>query len=452
MRPRQPAHSAVIGKQRSQIATGPAKSKRPVRLGRGFWVLCAGAFINRAGTMVVPFMTLYLVSARGFPVVVAGETLAGFGGGALVAPLIGGALADRVGRRVTLLGGTLATAAIMVALAYARLTALIVVLIFLLGVTLEAPRPVTQALVADLVPEEDRARAYAALFWVSNLGFAAAMTGAGFLAQSAFTAIFWIDAATGLLFGGLVWLFVPERSRRLDAVRKSPSGYRLVMRDRTMLAFTAAVLVYYFVYLQADSTLPLAVHRSGLAPHVYGLCMALNGVVICVAQPILAPRLIRHDPGRVWAAGVALVGVGFALTAIASTTGGYLLSVAVWTFGEILPATVTGAIVARLAPEELRGRYSGLYGLAVASGWLTSSLGGTQLLSVSPLVLWGSCAVLSAVSAYGVLRLAPRLGPVKPERSKQDGSSSPDAAETRGRWSWRSAAPTKLRPSRRLGA
>ena len=81
----------------------------------------------------------------------------------------------------------------------------------------------------------------------------------------------------------------------------------------------------------------------------------------------------------------------------------------------------THDIVARLAPEELRGRYSGLYGLAAASGWLTSSLGGTQLLSVSPLVLWESCAVLSAGSAYGVLRLAPRLRPVKPERSKLDG-------------------------------
>jgi MFS family permease len=174
----------VIGKQRPPVATAPGKSTRPVRLGRGLWVLCAGAFINRAGTIVVPFTTLYLVSARGFSIVVAGEILAVFGGGAVVAPLIGGALADRVGRRVTLLGGTLTTAAIMVALAYARLTALIVVLILLLGVTLEAPRPVTQALVADLVPEEDRARAYAALFWVSNLGFAAAMTSAGFLAQS----------------------------------------------------------------------------------------------------------------------------------------------------------------------------------------------------------------------------------------------------------------------------
>jgi hypothetical protein len=123
------------------------------------------------------------------------------------------------------------------------------------------------------------------------------------------------------------------------------------------------VLVYYFVYLQSDSPLPLAVHRSGLAPHVYGLCMALNGVVICLAQPILAPRLIRRDPGRVWAAGVALVGVGFGLTAIASTTGGYLLS--------------------------------------VASGWPTSSLGGTPLLSVSPLVLWdpARCSALHASTA-----------------------------------------------------
>jgi len=380
-----------------------------VGLGRGFWVVCGGAFINRAGTMVVPFMTLYLVSARGFSIVAAGEVLAGFGAGALVAPLIGGVLADRAGRRVTLLGGTLATAAIMVALAYARLTALIVVLVLLLGVCLEAPRPVTQALVADLVSEDDRARAYAALFWVSNLGFAVAMTSAGFLAQSAFTAIFWIDAATGVVFGVLVWCLVPERSRRRDAARERRTGYRLVVRDRTMLAFTAAVVVYYFVYLQSDSTLPLAVHRSGLGPHVYGLCMALNGVVIAVAQPVLAPRLIRRDPGRVWAAGVTVVGVGFALTSIASTTGGYLLSVAVWTVGEIFPATVSGAIVAWLAPEPLRGRYAGLYSLAMASGWLTSSLGGTRLLSVSPLLLWGSCAGLSAASAYGVLRLSPGL-------------------------------------------
>ena len=366
--------------------------------------------------MVVPFMTLYLVSARGFSVVAAGEVVAGFGAGALVAPLIGGALSDHLGRRVTLLGSTLSTSAIMVALAYARPAVLIVVLVVTLGMTLEAPRPVAQALVADLVAEPDRVRAYAALFWTGNLGFAVAMATAGFLAQTGFAALFWTDAVTGAVFGVLVWRFVPERAGRHSSAGIDAPGYRQILRHRAMVSFTLAVMTYYFVYLQSDSTLPLAVQRSGLPPHVYGFCMALNGVLICVAQPLLAPRLGRCDPGRVWAAGVALVGVGFALTAAASTTAGYLLSVAVWTIGEIFPATVSAAIVTRLAPEELRGRYSGLYGFALASGWLTSSIGGTRLLSVSPLLLWGTCATLSAVSAHGVHRLAPKLRYAHPDR------------------------------------
>jgi MFS family permease len=378
-------------------------------LGTGFWALCAGTFINRAGTMVVPFMTLYLVSARGFSVVAAGEVVAGFGGGAMIAPLISGALADHIGRRITLLAATLITAAVMVALAYVRSTAFIVALVVLLGVGLEAPRPVTQALVADLVAEKDRVRAYAVLFWVGNLGFATAMATAGFVAESGFVLVFWIDAITCCLFGGLVWRFVSDKDRRATGVEPSPGGYRQVLSHRPMVAFTFAVMIYYFVYLQSDATLSLAVRDSGLPPHVYGLCMALNGVLICVAQPVLAPRLMRLDPGGVWAAGLVIVGVGFGLTAAASTAPGYLLSVAIWTVGEILPATVSGAIVTRLAPEHLRGRYSGLYGFALASGWLTSSIGGTRLFAASPILLWGTCTSLCAVASCGVLRLSPSL-------------------------------------------
>ena len=251
---------------------------------------------------------------------------------------------------------------------------------------------------------------------MGNLGFAVAMASAGFLAQTGFAALFWTDAVTGVVFGVLIWRFVPERAGRHSSAGTDSRGYRQILRHRAMVSFTLAVMTYYFVYLQSDSTLPLAVHRSGLPPHVYGFCMALNGVLICIAQPLLAPRLGRCDPGRVWAAGVALVGVGFALTAAASTTAGYLLSVAVWTIGEIFPATVGAAIVIRLAPEELRGRYSGLYGFALASGWLTSSIGGTRLLSLSPLLLWGTCATLSAVSAHGVHRLSPKLRPADLDR------------------------------------
>ncbi len=306
------------------------------------------------------------------------------------------------------------TSLIMITLAYARPAAVIIALIVLLGVTLEAPRPVTQALVADLVAGEDRVRAYSLLFWLANLGFAVAMTSAGFLAQTGFTPLFWIDGVTGSVFGLLVWRFVnDDRCRHDDRTGGGARGYRQVLRDRSMAAFTLAVMLYYFVYLQSDSTLPLAVHRSGLSPHVFGLCMGLNGALICVVQPLLTSRLARLDPGRVWASGVALVGIGFGLTAAVSTAAGYLLSVAIWTVGEILPATVSGAIVACLAPEQLRGRYAGLYGFALASGWLTSSIGGTRLMSLSPTLLWATCGALSIASACGVLRLAPHLRSVQ---------------------------------------
>jgi predicted MFS family arabinose efflux permease len=361
------------------ILTDARPPTRRNGLGAEFWILGAGTFINRAGTMVVPFMTLYLVTARRFSVVGAGELLAGFGAGALVAPLVGGALADHAGRGITLLGSTLTTSATLVALAYTRSPAAIVALVLLLGVTLEAPRPVTQALVADLVAEQDRVRAYSVLFWLSNLGFAVAMASAGFLAQTGFTVLFWADAVTGLVFGVLVSRFVREPDRRDDAPVSDLGGYTQVLRHRAMAGFTLAVMTYYFVYLQSDATLPLAVHRSGLSPRVYGMCMALNGALICLAQPLLSPRLSRRDPRT-------RMGGGRNARRARLRPDGYRVD------GRRVPAVGRRVDSRRDLPRhgERSNRGATRTGgtswtlfrplrVRVASGWLTSSIGGTRL-------------------------------------------------------------------------
>jgi MFS family permease len=402
----------------TQVAeAAPVPHGRLGGLPRAFWALWAGSLINRMGTMVVPFMTLYLVSARGLSVRAAGEVMAAFGVGSMVSQVIGGVLADRVGRRITLLGGTLATAVLMVTLAYLRPVPAIAAVVALLGVTVESYRPAAQSLVADLVPAADHVRAYGLLFWAGNLGFAVAMSAAGLLARVGFAWLFWVDALTGALFGLLVWRAVapgPSGTDRAVGTGGGGGGGRRegfadVLRDRTMVAFTACVLVYYFVYFQSDATLSLAMRAHGVGSAGYGLCMALNGVLVCLAQPWIGARLGRRDPARVWAGGVLVVGVGFALTGLAHSVPAYLGTVAVWTVGETLPAAVSGAIVARLAPARLRGRYAGLYGLAWSSGWLTSSLGGTRLFAHSPAVLWISCGLLAGLAATGARALAPRM-------------------------------------------
>ncbi|SDG22969.1 Predicted arabinose efflux permease, MFS family [Sinosporangium album] len=381
-------------------------------LPRTFWVLWSGSLLNRLGTMVEPFIGVYLTQARGYSLAVAGMVMAVFGAGALLSQPIGGWLADRVGRRATLTGGMLASAAGMLALGYSTSLPGIVAAMFVVGLALDAYRPASQALVADIVSSADRPRAYGLLFWAINMGFAVSMTAGGFLAQSGILWLFWINAVASTAFGVLVWLAVPE-TRTTAATQRGGFGH--VLRDRLMVVFVLLSLGYTMLYSQAFSTLPLAMLGSGLTTAQYGVAMAINGLLIVIVQPIINPWLARRDPSLVLATGMAVVGVGFALHAFMSTMTGYLIAIVIWTAGEVVTAGIAGAIVATLAPPHLRGRYMGLYGFAWSGSALIAPLLGTWLLSIGPVVLWLTMGSLGVLAAAGQLAIAPavrrRAGP-----------------------------------------
>ena len=376
-------------------------------LPRAFWALWAGSFVNRLGTMVEPFLAFYLTGVRGLSLAATGAVLALFGLGSVVSQMLGGVLADRVGRRATLTGGMVATAAAMLALGYVTATPVVIGVVFVLGVAIDMYRPAAQALVAALVGPADRARAYGLLFWAINLGFAVAMVLGGTLSRAGFSWLFWVDAATCAVFAVLVWRAVPEtRVRRAD---RPPGGFGDVLRDRVAVASVLIVFGYAFVYLQAYSTLPLAMGRAGLPPQAYGLAMAVNGIAIVLIQPLMVAWLNRRDASRVLAAGMGVVGLGFGLTALADSTPVFAATVLVWTVGEVLFAAVSMAIVADLAPAHLRGRYGGFYGTAFSVAALLGPIGGSWLLGIGRWLPWATCAALCATSAAGALALAPAV-------------------------------------------
>jgi MFS family permease len=376
-------------------------------LPRAFWALWAGSFVNRLGTMVEPFLAFYLTGVRGFSLAATGAVLALFGLGSVVSQMLGGMLADRIGRRATLAGGMLSTAAAMLALGYVTTTPVVVVVVFVLGVTIDMYRPASQALVADLIAPADRPRAYGLLFWAINLGFAVAMVLGGTLSRAGFSWLFWVDAATCAVYAVLIWRAVPEtRVRRAD---REPGGFADVLRDRVAVASVLIVFGYAFVYLQAYSTLPLAMGRAGLPPQAYGLAMAVNGIGIVIIQPVIVGWLQRHDASRVLAAGMGVVGLGFGLTALAGSTLAFAATVLVWTAGEVLFAAVSMAIVADLAPPHLRGRYGGLYGTAFSVAALLGPLGGSWLLGRGTWLPWLTCAALCVASGAGALALGPAV-------------------------------------------
>lgn len=376
-------------------------------LPRAFWALWAGSFVNRLGTMVEPFLAFYLTGVRGFSLTATGAVLALFGLGSVVSQMLGGVLADRLGRRATLTGGMVATAAAMLALGYVTTTPVVVGVVFVLGVTIDMYRPAAQALVADLVGPADRARAYGLLFWAINLGFAVAMVVGGTLSRAGFSWLFWVDALTCAVFAVLVWRAVPET--RVRRAERPPGGFGDVLRDRVAVGSVLIVFGYGFVYLQAYSTLPLAMGRAGLPPQAYGLAIAVNGIAIVVIQPLTVSWLNRRDASRVLAAGMGVVGLGFGLTALAGSTPAFAATVLVWTVGEVLFAAVSMAIVSDLAPPHLRGRYGGLYGTAFSVAALLGPIGGSWLLGIDTWLPWVTCAVLCMASGAGALAIAPAV-------------------------------------------
>ncbi|GAA3697799.1 MFS transporter [Nonomuraea antimicrobica] len=376
-------------------------------LPRPFWALWSGTVVNRLGTMVIPFTGVFLTQNRGLSVAAAGLVMGVFGAGSLLSQLLAGVLADRIGRRATLSGGMVATAAFMLALGYSTSLPAILASMFALGLVVDIYRPASNALVADLISPEERPRAYGLLFWGINLGYSIGVTAGGWLAELGFLWLFWIDAVSSVVFAVLVWRAVPETRPRAD---RSAGGFGVVLRDRVMVGFTLVALGNALVYSQTLTMLPVAMTEVvKLSPGQYGLAMALNGVLIVVVQPLVSGWLGRRDPARTFALGLAVMGAGFAMTAYVTSVWGLTATIAVWTAGEIVTAGIPGAVVAALAPAELRGRYAGLFGFSWSLAAVLAPVLGGPLLELGSQALWFTIGGVGAASAVGMLLLGPAI-------------------------------------------
>jgi MFS family permease len=382
----------------------------PTALPRAFWALWVCQLVNRLGSFVQPFLVLYLTHDRHLSAGTAGAVAAAVGAGTVAAQLAGGWLADRVGRRLTMLICFFGTAAALILLGSARAMVMIWVAAFLVGLLGDLFRPAVQATVADMLQPGERVRAYGLLFWAINLGFSVSTVSAGVLASIGYGLLFWLNAGTSVIAGVVIWAMVPESRPVLDEGTPRRPLLAVALRDRVFLLMILIQIGYATIYFQGYSTLPLAMADDGLPSQTYGLVIALNGVVIVLIQPFLGKWLVTMDRPKLLAASMLVVGLGFGLGAVVHSWWGYGLTVVVWTMGEIGFAAVIGAVFADLAPVDLRGRYMGLSGMAFGVGTVIGPLAGTNALEhLGSTVTWIGCALLGVVIFLGQYSLAPAL-------------------------------------------
>lgn len=375
-----------------------------------YWLLWLGTLVNRLGGFVVPFLTLYLTGQRGVSVSQAALMVSLFGIGSFSAALVGGELADRLGRRPVLLISFLLAPANMILLGLARPLALIAPLTLLQGFFTDLYRPAVSAAVADLVPSESRPRAFGYLYWAINLGAALAPVVAGLLAHLDYFLLFLGDAMTTFAFG-LIVLWGVRETRPAQALHAARVALRqrlaMLGREPLLLLFAGLTLIFGMIYMQGYVNLPLDMQAKGLRPDQYGLAISLNGALI-----VLVNIPVSNSAGR-WPRFIALaiaalfLGLGFGLTAAASSMVLYALSVAVWTLGEIAASAVAPSVVADLSPVDLRGLYQGVFGAAWGlSFFLGPMIGGWVFEHWGARALWIGCLALGCLLSLGYLALS----------------------------------------------
>jgi len=373
-----------------------------------FRVLWWGTLINRMGGFVGPLLTFYLTQARGVELGTAGAIVALYGVGQVCASLVGGVMADRLGRRATLLLSLFGGGAAMFALGLAREPSTIAAMVLVTGFAGELYRPAVAAMVADVVPPADRVHAYGLLYWAVNLGFSIAPALGGVVASWSYSLLFVLDAATTIAYGVIVYRRVPETRPAHAPSEHATVGLADVARDRTFVVFLALIFLNALIPWQSSVSLSAYMASQGHAAATFGAIMALNGVLIITLQPSINAALAHRDPSRVLAASAFVAGLGFFVHGLGAAIPLHLVAVTIWTLGEILGSGIGSTLVAAFAPAHARGRYQGAFTMSWGLASAVAPLVGARVLDRwSGDVLWAGCLVLGAVVAALFLLTAP---------------------------------------------
>jgi MFS family permease len=371
-------------------------------LPRAYWLLFFGTLINRIGGFVVPFLTLYLTNQRGIPIAQAGLVVSLFGAGSFLAQLIGGELTDRFGRKPVLTISFLIAPIFVILLGFVRDLWIIALSTFLVGIFTDLHRPAVSAAVADIVPSEDRPRAYGYIYWAINFGAAVAPVLAGLLAAYSYIYLFLGDGLTTLLFG-LIVLFGFRETRPKEAAHHaahaSPSErFQQLKRAPVLLWFSFITLFFGIIYMQGNVTLPIDMQSHGLGPEKYGLAIAANGILIVFLTIPISNMAVKWPRFETISIAVIFSAIGFGFTAFANSFPLFVVSVVIWTIGEIAATSVAPSIIADLAPIELRGVYQGIFGSAWGLSFFIGPILGSWIYqSFGAATLWAGCFLLGLI-------------------------------------------------------
>lgn len=416
-----------IQRQRSKIRATYEEYPRP------FWTLTAVTFIDRlGGYLLYPFFALYLTRRFGVGMTQVGVLFALFAISSFAGTAIGGALADRIGRKKILIFSLVTTSLSSLVMGYvSSLQAFFVVAAFA-GVFTDTGGPAHQAMVADLLPERQRAKGYGIIRVAFNVSAALGPAIGGLLATRSYLSLFIADAVISLITAVIVLISLPETKPEAkpgdpqESLAGTFRGYSQVFRDTLFMLFLGASILMGLVYMNMGTTLGVFLRDvHGVAESAYGLILTLNAAMVVFFQIPITRRIEKYPQMLMMALGTALYAIGFAFYGFVSAYWLFLAAMVVITIGEMLVAPVSQAIVANMAPEEKRGRYMAVFGFSFGIPFAIGPLlAGRIMDGADSRILWYVAGFVGVLATTGFLWLHRQVHPTPAPSATEVGSQT----------------------------
>ncbi|HKR59260.1 MAG TPA: MFS transporter [Pyrinomonadaceae bacterium] len=365
------------------------------------WYLCLAILVNRAGTMVLPFLTLYLTVDRKFSAGKAGLALTVYGIAAIIVAPIAGRLSDRLGSLAIIKLSLFFSGLILFVFPFVTSFSGILAMTAIWAFVNESFRPPSMALIGRLTGPAQRKMAFALSRLAINLGMSIGPVVGGFLAMRSFRSLFYVDGTSAILAGTLIAI-MPWRASQAATVPEVESdsqapgaataelSYTSVLRDRRFLYFLIAMLPVEMVFFQSLAAMPLFVVRDlHVSEAGFGMLLAINTVMIILTEVPLNTAMSHWSHRRTIALGALLVGAGFGGLAISGSAGAVAATVVVWTVGEMILLPASSAYVSDIAPAAQTGVYMGLYTMGFSLAFAIGPWLGVEILEkFGPVAVW----------------------------------------------------------------
>jgi predicted MFS family arabinose efflux permease len=382
-------------------------------LSKPMWWLALVIFINRSGTMVIPFLTVYLTH-RGYTLAEAGYVMGAFGTGAILGGYLGGRLTDQFGHFYVQVFSLLINGILFIVLGYMQTMLQIVICIFVLSSLGEAFRPANAAAIAVYSNESNRTRCYSLNRLAVNLGWAVGPAAGGILASVSYSLLFWADGLT-CIFASLLLYIVFSGDKKKKALKKEHlqnNKKNSAYRDKIFLSGMFYIFLVGICFFQMFSILPVYYKEQlHLDEATIGWILALNGLIIAAVEMILVYKLEnRRNAVLYMTLGAFLIGLSFLLLNVSSVMLIVLLSIVVITLGEMLLFPFMNNFWVSRSTENTRGQYAAVYTMSFSLAMVLAPTIASQIASHAGFkTLWIIDFIICIFAAAGFYLLKKRM-------------------------------------------